>query len=132
MFILKNLLEVLTLAYKLLTGLFLFLSSAACIASAPPLSVDLQSDIGLLHFVMRNDVILSRVTSHCTDVKVSRFTSNGLRYFDLKGFCWIKNNPQEDLDCGNYKVDARGTIDDPIQATVRKITLTLSCSKEGR
>lgn len=96
-----------------------------------PNPFNFASDVVLVRFVMRNDPVLSTMVAGCTDLSVKRHELNGTKYFNLSGSCYEKNTPPEDLDCGFYDIKAVGTIDNPIQATVRKITLTLVCGSEG-
>jgi hypothetical protein len=108
------------------------LASVNCFGeNAASAHFDLYKDQDLLAFLEKNDVVLSRVVSQCQHVTVNRYQSHGLAHFEVTGFCLVKQNPPEDLDCAGYDVDASGTVDDALQATIRKITMTLVCSREG-
>jgi hypothetical protein len=89
---------------------------------------DLGSDLGLLAFLQRSDVAMSRTLDSCRDVSIARSSQKDLKAFRLKATCTIKGNPEEDLDCPEYRVDASGTIDNAIQATVRQLSMTLVCT----
>lgn len=89
---------------------------------------DLGSDSGLLAFLQRSDVVMSRTLESCRDVSIARSSQKGMKVFRLKATCTIKGNPEEDLDCPEYKIDASGTVDNAIQATVRRLSMTLVCT----
>jgi len=93
---------------------------------------DFNSDAVLVKFLMRDDVVMSRVLASCNRLTVTRHKASGHTTFILMGFCLIKDNPRADLDCPGYDVVARGEIDDNVQATLRKVSLALVCVKRPR
>lgn len=105
------------------------LFGGACVAGENSGASDnFKTDGALVHFLMKSDPVLSRVTGGCKNISVTRYkSSDGLAKFNIKGFCETKNIPEEDLDCPGYNIDVTGTIDNSIQATARKISLTLVC-----
>lgn len=100
-----------------------------CVASeGPGTGNNFKTDDALVHFLMKSDPVLSRVAGGCENISVTRYkSSDGLANFNIKGFCKTRNIPEEDLDCPGYNIDVTGTIDNSIQATARKISLTLVC-----
>ncbi|WP_430391791.1 hypothetical protein [Dyella sp. 20L07] len=111
--------------YALLLSL---LSVSPAWASTVSSDRDLATDAGLLAFVQQSDTVMSRVLDVCSDVSIARSKEKGLKVFRLKAMCTVKANPEENLDCPAYRVDASGTIDNAIQATVRRLTMSLVCS----
>jgi len=105
---------------------FAFAALWPCSASAA--GDDLNTDPGLLAFVLRSDLVLLRVAGECRNVSITRSGQPGHVDFGIKAECAIKDNREENADCPAYKVDAFGTLDSPTQATMRKITLSLLCS----
>jgi hypothetical protein len=97
-------------------------------ASTADGSRNLTTDGGLLAFLQENDTVMSRVLDVCTNVSIARSKQRGLNVFRLKATCTVKANPEEDLDCPEYRIDASGTIDNAIQATVRSLTMSLVCT----
>lgn len=103
--------------------------AVVCLLLSPTAKAgELDSDKGLVHFILSNDVVLSRVLGECRNVKVTRAHVSGLATFNVKASCLTKANPEEDLDCPSYEVTASGTVDNSIQATVRHLGLNLHCS----
>lgn len=82
-------------------------------------------------YVLKNDIVLSRLFGTCPALKFSRTGAEGSNAFLIDGDCDIKNNPEEDADCPAYHVHAAGTVDTPSHWTVRRLDLTLVCSSEG-
>ncbi len=115
-------------AFPVLVALCLLPSAANASQVQAPAGFDFGSDAVLVNFLLKGDVVLSRVVASCERLNVVRHESQGRKAFEIKGFCLIKNNPQEDLDCAGYDIDASGEIDNKIQATIRKLTLSLVCS----
>lgn len=89
---------------------------------------DFENNTVLANFLLRNDIVMSRVLGNCKNIHVRRYKSHGYSYFEIKEFCLIKREPPADLDCPGYDVYATGTIDDAVQATIRKLTLSLRCT----
>jgi hypothetical protein len=112
--------------------MFALLISMCIISSAWASTADgnrnLTTDEGLRAFVQKNDTVMSRVFDVCRDVSITRSKQRGLNIFRLKATCTIKANPEGDLDCPEYRIDASGTIDNAIQATVRSLTMSLGCT----
>ena len=109
-------------------ALFVSICFVSSISATKAGNGDLGSDAGLLSFLQRSDVVMSRVLETCRDVSISRSSRKGMKMFRLMATCTIKANPEEDLDCPEYRVDALGTIDNAIQATVRSTKMTLVCT----
>ncbi|MXV08998.1 hypothetical protein [Xanthomonas sp. LMG 9002] len=82
-------------------------------------------------YVLKNDIVLSRLFGDCPALKFARTGADGAKSFLIEGNCDIKNNPEEDAACPAYHVRATGTIDSPSHWTVRRQELTLVCSSEG-
>ncbi|WP_114238791.1 hypothetical protein [Dyella sp. C9] len=111
-----------------LTAILVSFCFMPCTWAAEAGSGNLASDAGLLVFLQRSDVVMSRVLDTCKDVSVTRSSEKGVKLFRLRATCAIKANPEEDLDCPDYRMDASGTIDNAIQATVRSMKMTLVCT----
>ncbi len=105
----------------LLVSIFLISSIHATEANKP----DMTSDAGLVTFLQRSDLVMSRTLDRCRDVSVDR---SGEKAFHLEATCAIKGNPEGDLDCPDYRIDATGTIDTVKRATIRRLTMTLVCT----
>ncbi|KAB7766109.1 MULTISPECIES: hypothetical protein [Xanthomonas] len=82
-------------------------------------------------YVLKNDIVLSRLFADCPALKFVRTGAEGSNAFLIEGNCDIKNNPEEDADCPSYHVHATGTMDTPSHWTVRRLELALVCSSEG-
>lgn len=82
-------------------------------------------------YVLKNDIALSRMFGDCPALKFARTSAEGAKTFLIEGNCDIKDNPEEDADCPAYHVHATGTIDTPSHWTIRRLDLTLVCSREG-
>jgi len=111
-----------------------FFSLLTVIAMSPMVQADaahpdFNNDSELTQYLLRTDLVLSRVASSCQASTVSRSADKipHVQDFQVKLDCMIKDNPEEDLDCPRYKIDVEGTIENHIHATARKIELTLVC-----
>lgn len=102
--------------------------SGVALSSSASASMNLNSDQGLVDYLVGHDVVLSRVVNTCSDAKVVRTSDHGQAMFSMSALCAIRNNAEEDLDCSSYKVESTGTIDTATHATARKTTLSLQCS----
>lgn len=90
---------------------------------------DFNSDSELIHYLLKADIVLSKVASTCQASTVSRSPDAlpSVQDFHVKLDCMIKDNPEEDLDCPRYKIEVEGTIENHIHATARRIELKLVC-----
>lgn len=92
---------------------------------------DFANDVVLTQFLMSGDPVLSQIVGACTHLAATRTASDANKHFSIAGFCYTKNNPEEDRDCPGNDINATGKIESLLQATIQKITLTLVCDSDG-
>jgi hypothetical protein len=113
--------------------LLLLCLSVPCLAQdAAMAKPDFSKNSDLTSFLLRTDNVLSRMADNCKNILITRSGGKNERRthiesFEMKGYCDTKNNPEEDLDCPGYNIDAIGTIENRLHATVRGVNLTLVC-----
>lgn len=112
-------------------GVLSLLSAVAMpsVAQADGAHPNFNSDSELLQYLLKADLVLSRVASSCRASVVTRSADKipNVEDFHVKLDCMIRDNPEENLDCPRYKIDVEGTIENHIHATARKLELSLVC-----
>jgi hypothetical protein len=87
----------------------------------------LATDSGLIAHLKQSDPVLRQSLRDCKDEVVTRHTTGQTTRFIYRAVCRAKVPPSEVGDC-HYRVEARGTVDSPTWATVRRWRLDLECS----
>ena len=108
----------------------LIILAVAEVARYPALAQEenlITNDKALIHFVMPKNWEFRRVLGPCIDLKLHRSTEKGQHLFRIRGQCGIRNALAPNGDCYGYSLVADGTIDTPVDAAIRKITLKLLC-----
>jgi len=100
------------------------LSPANALTTTPDLTTN---DTALIAHIKKTDYVFSLAFDRCTSEKLTRHhAGNGPQRFEYVAFCSAR--AAQESDCPGFDVKARGTVDSPTWATVRKQVLTLRCS----